>query len=208
MDSPDCHDSWRCGIEASRHDCLQREDQCGRADHGIQREVRARAVATASADGNAERVGGRRQRAGLGDYFADVEPLVHVAAEYRLHTIERSGLKHCPRTFTEFFSRLQHDHDVAFRRVARQQECRADSPGCVHIMAACVHDAGILRRKRQAGLFRDRKRVDVATNRDSRAAAGARDTGRQPRGCHAANVGGAALAQRALEALLCAHLLP
>jgi len=152
-------------VDASGDDGLEGRDQRRRADDGVGRFVRARAVSAFAEELDLERIGGRSEWSRVGDHLSDGEPAIHVSAEDGFHVVERAGVEDGLRALTDFFGRLQHDEHVTGGRLTRQQQRGADGPGAVDVVPAGVHDAGRRRGERQPGGFLDRQRVDVTADR-------------------------------------------
>ena len=88
-----------------------------------------------------ERIGRRRERAGLRHDLTNRKPAIDVTAENRRHDVERTTGQVGRSPTSNLFRRLQHDQHVAQRRCAGEQRRRANGPCCMHIMTARMHDA-------------------------------------------------------------------
>jgi hypothetical protein len=127
----------------------------------------------------------------------------------RADDVQRTAREHLARALPHFLGRLEHDEHIAGRGLSRQQQGGTHRPRRVHVVSARVHHAVVCGGELEAGSLGDRQRVDVASQRDDGCTrVTAAYTCHQAGPGHTANVGDAAVAQRAFEALLRAGLLP
>ena len=125
------------------------------------------AVTALAVDRQFEVPAGSHQRAGhdADPAFLRVAPDVHAHDGIRPGIIQRTGVDHVLGAVI-FLVRLEQEHDSAgdLFAVVRHQPRGRQQASHVVIVAAGVHDAGVLGSKRQTCLFLDGQRVDVGTH--------------------------------------------
>jgi hypothetical protein len=163
VNRPDGDDRGSARVESARDNGLEGSDDRGSGDNRVDTFVGARAMRSLADDIYREGISSGSKRSRLRYDLPDRESPVNVTAENRADTIERAALDDCRRTIPHFLGRLQHDEDVATSRRSREQHSGAHRPRSVHVVTACVHNAGDGGGKRQSRGFLDRQCIDVTT---------------------------------------------
>ena len=149
------------------------------------------AVAPAAADAEAELVVGRHVLAGAEPQGADLQRRLHVLAHDSPHVVSGEGIlcEHERRSArVALLAGLEEPEDRALEvAAALQAQQHAVEHGGMHVVAAGVHDARMLRPPRHVGPLVDGQRVDVgAQHHGTPQVAAALDRGQHARGGGAA----------------------
>ena len=109
-------------------------------------------------------------------------PVVHGVDGFDRETVEQAGVDHAGAAALVFLRRLEHEMDGAVEVGLFAQQLRgAEQGGGVAIVAAGMHDAGVLRGVGLAGVLGDRQGVEFGAQADGAvagaAAQGADDAG-------------------------------
>ena len=157
------------GIEGPRDDRLQRGDELGADEHGIDALVRARGVAAEPFDLDVDRVGRGHDRAGTDGKGADrnARAVMHAVDLLDAEPVHQTVLDHGGGARTALLGRLE-DHDRVACEISGLGEisrCTQKHRG-VAVMAAGVHQARRLGGMGQIGRFLDRQRVHVGAKPD------------------------------------------
>lgn len=170
-------------VDLAADEGLQRADQLCRRHGRVVRLMGRSAVSALSVQLHRPRVGTGHHRPRAPAQHARRQRAPQVHAENRVDAVKRAPVfYHGPRALHEFGRFLRGLEDQPHRAAQLRSRLaeyprRAQQHGHVAVVPAGVHDAGALRRKRQARLLRDRQRVDVGAQGDPPPGKRARNVG-------------------------------
>ena len=165
-------------IDIARDDALQRSNQLGADQHGIDGQMRIGGVAADAFDPDREVLGrghdGARPHRERTDRHA--RPIVHAIDLLDAEAVHQPVLDHRQSARAALFRRLE-DHDRRAGKIAGLGEILrgAQQHRGMAVMAAGVHLAGRLRGIREVGLLLDRQRVHIGAQPDHAAGPAATD---------------------------------
>ena len=151
-------------VDDARHDVLKPADDLRGGCDRVDRLVRRRSVTALAADLDLEHVGGGGVRPAQDTDLAERVEREEMRAHDHVDALHDAGLDELARAARpELLGVLEDEADLAVQLVAAlvQSVQRRKQHRRVAVVAARVHDAGVLGGELEAGLLLDRKRVDV-----------------------------------------------
>ena len=155
-------------VDDARDDVLQPADDLRGRRHRVDRLVRRGPVAALAADLDLEHVAGGGVRSRQDADLAERVEREEMRADHHVDAVHDAGLDELTRAARpELLGVLEDEPDLAVEFIAPlvQRVQRREQHRRVAVVAARVHDAGILGGELEAGLLLDRQRVDIRAQR-------------------------------------------